>query len=230
MEAELFSGFWGHVEELRKTLLRVFWVLIAGFFAALYFSPSIIEFLSPEKKLLILNPLDGIILTCKLCFWTSFAFTSPLWIFFVLRFVFPGLKHREKKAIFPFLFFSFLFIGAALYVAYNATLPLAVKYLDSFNNEIGVNAWTLPNYIHFTLFLFLGHVIVFEISLMLLFLVHYRVISAQWLQEKRKLMIVAAFILGGILTPPDILTQLMFAIPLIGIYEAAILYAKVRED
>ncbi len=86
----------------------------------------------------------------------------------------------------------------------------------------------MAHYLDYTLVLFLGHAIAFEISLLLLFMVHFGVLSLELLISKRRYMIVGAFIVGAVLTPPDVPTQLMLAIPLIGIYEIAIIYGKIR--
>ena len=113
-------------------------------------------------------------------------------------------------------------------MAYFITLPIANQYLSLFNSAIGQNSWTLALYVNYVLFLCMGHAIAAELALLLLILVHFRCLSAEWLISKRRHMIVAAFILGALLTPPDVLTQLLMAIPLIGIYELAIWYAKFR--
>src|SRR5204863_41436 len=112
---------------------------------------------------------------------------------------------------------------------YYVTLPLANQYLFLFNNSIGQNAWTLIHYVQYVLFLCLGHAIAAELGLLLLTLVHFRFLSPDWLIAKRRYMIVLAFVLGAFLTPPDVLTQLLLALPLIALYEVAIWYAKWRQ-
>ena len=114
-------------------------------------------------------------------------------------------------------------------IAYCFTLPLANEYLTFFNSSIGQNAWTLNHYVNYVLFLSFGHAIAAELALLLFVLVHYRFLSPEWLISKRRYMIVVAFILGALLTPPDVLTQILLAVPLMGIYEIAILYAKWRK-
>ena len=110
------------------------------------------------------------------------------------------------------------------------TLPIANDYLSLFNSSIGQNAWTLDHYVNYVLCLCLGHAIAAELSVLLLVLVHFGLLSAEWLIAKRRVMIVGAFILGALLTPPDVLTQLLLAFPLIGIYEIAICYANGATD
>ncbi|MBA3721462.1 MAG: twin-arginine translocase subunit TatC [Parachlamydiaceae bacterium] len=298
---ESFQGLWGHVEELRKTLLRMLIIILAGFLIVLLFYQSIFSLLSPQNsnesnlsnqqsnltkqllqrervvnssnksifftlpdgahiietetnvphgghhnfeikprnyivyeipvnttKLLILSPLEGFVLTLKICFWIGFAITSPIWGFLILKFVMPGLRKREKCVIVPFSIASFFAVLIGFSLAYFFTLPFANQYLAAFNSDIGMNAWSLANYYDYTLILFMGHIIAFEICVVLMFLVHFRFLSAEWLKEKRRYMIVFAFVLGALLTPPDVLTQLILALPLVVIYEFAIFYAKIR--
>jgi sec-independent protein translocase protein TatC len=191
-----------------------------------------IEYSLPEREtqLVLLSPLEGLLIAFKVCLWVSVALTSPFWIYLVLKFVMPGLNQQERLIIIPFILNSIAAIAIGTSLAYYGTIPLTNFYLESFNATIGKNLWSLSEYIDYTLIIFLGHTIAFELCLILLFMVHFRLLSAEWLISKRRYMIVTAFILGALLTPPDVLTQLLLALPLVGIYELAILYAKLRRQ
>lgn len=182
-----------------------------------------------ESPLLILGPMEGLTLVLKASFWLSLALTAPVWIWIWLQFILPGLKDQEKAVLFPFLALSLLCLGMGIACAYYITVPIANQYLLLFNSSIGQNAWTLTHYIDYVLLLCLGHGVAAELALLLFILVHFRVLTPDWLITKRSYMIVFAFILGALLTPPDVLTQLFLAIPLVGLYEVAIQYAKWRE-
>jgi sec-independent protein translocase protein TatC len=179
-----------------------------------------------NPQLIILGPLEGFLTTFKVCFWVSLAVTAPLWGFVLLRFILPGLHEGEIKWIPPFFAGSFIFIFLGFLLAFWFTIPLANSYFLLFNNEIGINLWSLSHYIDYTLTLVLGHAVAFELCFLLIFLVHLGWISSEWLMDKRRIMIVLAFVLGAILTPPDVLTQFMLAIPLVIIYEITIFYSK----
>lgn len=181
-----------------------------------------------SKQLLVLGPLDGINLVFKVCFWVSLAVTSPIWAYFLLQFILPGLRREEKGIVMPFVLGSFACLTMGLLTAYYVTIPIANFYLEGFNADIGKNLWSLTQYVNYTLILFLGHAVAFELSLILIFLVHFQILSPEWLAKKRRHMIVAAFIIGALLTPPDVPTQLMLAFPLIGIYELTIIYGRLR--
>lgn len=185
------------------------------------------RFISAEP-LIALSPLDGITASIKTSFWVGLVGTSPIWLYFVLQFVWPALRPQEKWLIFPFLLLSFLFLGAGLLFAFFFTIPMANHYLKAFNDGIASNFWTIAHYMDYTVSLLLANAFAFELFVVLLFLVHLGVLSASAMIQKRRHVIVGAFIIGAILTPPDILTQFMLALPLIALYECAILYARLR--
>lgn len=182
-----------------------------------------------KSPLLIMGPIEGLTLVLKACFWLSLALTAPIWMWIWMEFILPGLKDQEKAILFPFLALSLFCLGVGIACAYCITVPIANQYLLLFNSSIGQNAWTLTHYMDYVLLLCLGHGIAAELALLLFILVHFRALSSDWLITKRRYMIVFAFILGALLTPPDVLTQLMLAIPLVGFYEIAIQYAKWLE-
>lgn len=188
-----------------------------------------IEKTIPLNRLVMLGPLEGMMTSFKISFWVGFVGTSPIWIYLLLQFVLPALHAHERGIIAPFLALSVIFLTCGFLFAFFITIPLANQYLLSFNQELGQNLWSLANYLDYTLFLLLANAFAFEICLILLVLVHFGILSVTTMTAKRRHMIVLAFILGAILTPPDVLTQFMLALPLICLYEIAILYARIRE-
>lgn len=235
---ELQVSLWDHISDLRTTLIRIVLIIGSGFIFTLFFYQAIFKFLTSEfinleivprganLPFLILDPLEGIYLTCKVCFWISFALTSPFWGLAALKFILPGLNKKEKRLAIPFLIGSLFAFAIGGSIAYFFSLPLANAYLYAFNATLGQNAWSLANYIDYSLVFFLGHWIVFELGLILLFLVHQGMVSSSALRSKRRYMIVLAFIVGAFLTPPDVVTQFILAIPLIALYELAIFYGE----
>lgn len=182
-----------------------------------------------DSPLLIMGPMEGIFLVFKVCFWLSLAATSPMWGWIWLHFVLPGLKEKERVIVFPFILLSFFFIFTGVGAAYFFTLPIANRFFIEFNHTLAQNAWTLMHYLDYVLLLCLGHAVAAELALLLFVLVHFHVVSVDWLIEKRRIMILVAFILAALLTPPDVLTQLFLAFPLVGLYELAIQYARWRK-
>lgn len=184
--------------------------------------------MSKGPSLVVLGPLEGLTITLKTCLWVGIVVTSPLWLWAILQFVIPALTRQEKHLIFPFLALSFLLIGIGASFTFFLTIPLANRYLLAFNQDIAMNLWSLSHYLNYTLFLLLANGFAFELLAVGLFAVHLGAIEAEWLMSKRRGAFLLAFVLAALLTPPDVLTQWMLAIPLIVFYEGIILYAKFR--
>lgn len=183
---------------------------------------------SEKMKLMLFGPLDGMGIALKMGFWVGLVATSPIWLFFMLQYVAPALRMQERRLLFPFLLLSLGFISAGLLLAFFVTIPIANQYLLAFNSSLGINMWSLLHYFDYTLMLLLANALAFECGVVLIFLVHFGILTEKTLRTNRRFAIVAAFIIAAILTPPDVLTQFMLAIPLIALYESAILYAKFR--
>lgn len=181
-----------------------------------------------QNSLFVFGPMEGMTITLKLCLWVGIIGTSPLWILTILRFISPALRTEEKGLIGPFLILSLFFICGGLFLGFYITIPIANHYLQTFNQGVGTNLWSLANYLDYTLFLMLANAAAFEVSIVGLFLVHLGIISKRWLISQRRAMIVGSFIAGALLTPPDIVTQLLLAGVFILLYEGLISYAKIR--
>jgi sec-independent protein translocase protein TatC len=188
-----------------------------------------IEKVHSPHELAIFGPIEGMAITLKTCFWFGLVGTSPVWMLLILRFIAPALRDHEQRLVIPFLLASLLFLFFGFLFAFFVTLPFANQYLYIFNQELGFNLWSLSHYLDYTIFLLLANGIAFELFVIVIFMIHSGFLEASTMSKKRKHVIVGAFILGALLTPPDIATQFMLAIPLIALYEIAILYACLRE-
>ncbi len=188
-----------------------------------------IERVQSKENLVVFGPLEGMTATLKMCFWVGVTATCPIWMFFILTFVAPALDKHQKRYLLGFLITSIILFAIGVLLAFFITIPLANRYLLLFNKNIATNLWSLSHYMDYTIVLLLANGLAFELGALLLFLVHLGVFTAEAMIAKRRHMIVLAFILGAVLTPPDILTQLLLAIPLMALYEIAILYARLRQ-
>lgn len=230
-EDDALNTFWGHLRELRSVLIHSFIAIALGVAICLYYYAEIIQFLtlSLPLKLSLFTPQEGISSICRLSLWLGFLLTSPYWLIRLSNFIIPGLRGLEKTFLLPFLSLSLLFIVLGFTLCLKVTLPMANTYLYAFNAELGVNLWNLSSYIDYVLVLLLGHGVVFEAGAILLLLIHFKCISWRSLANKRRHAIVLTLILGALLTPPDVLTQLLLALPLYGFFELAIGYGRLIE-
>lgn len=223
--------FWEHVEELRKTLLRVMFVVALATIAAFCFHKPLFNLLlSPLEidTLYLFSPLEGFTTVLKTAFWVGLLVSSPIWTFFLLQFILPALRGREKRLILPFLLLSAIFITFGILFAYTLTLPLVTRFFRTFNEGIGENLWGVGQTLHFALMLVLAHGLVFELYVGLLFLIRFDFLPADRLRRGRRGVIVLILVLAAILTPPDVLSQILLAAPMLVLYETAIFYAAFR--
>lgn len=223
-----------HFEDLRQTLIRILATVFSVTAISIAFHEQVMRLLKwPLQSLgapvlVILSPAEGFKVTLEACFWFSLVITSPVWFCFVFRFIAPALQTSQKQFFFPVIALTVAFLLLGLCFAYYVTIPLANQYLYSFNQQIGQNLWGLSHYLDYTVFLLFANALAFEIGAILLLLVHYRIIPLQTLQKRRRVSIVIIFVLAAFLTPPDVFTQLLLAIPLMGLYELIVLYARWR--
>lgn len=182
-----------------------------------------------DPKLIVLSPLEGLLISFKISLWIGTFLTSPLWLFALTQFLLPGLRKKERQLLLPFIVTSLTFISLGCLFAYLIVIPLTNEYLAAFNGTIGNNLWSLENYLDYTLFLLLSNGIAFEIGAIGIFAVHLGIVSREMLVAKRHFAYLGAFILAAILTPPDVITQFLLAIPLIALYETLIFYGYVQK-
>ena len=181
------------------------------------------------EGLYLFSPAEGLITALKISLWTAFLFTAPIWIIPLFLFILPALHSHEKRLIIPFFSTLSFFMGAGIWMALQFTLPITNHYFLDYNRDIGTNLWGLSNYLDYTVTLIFAHGVGFELIGVLFLLVHYQLIDLDFLKSKRRHVIVISLILGAILTPPDVLSQLLVAMPLYFGYELILLYGSLRK-
>jgi len=224
-----------HLEELRKRLIRC--ALGVGIcFAVTYaFSERLFEILAhplktnlPEGDRLIYTNLPEMFFVHIKTGLLAAVFLSAPFIFYQLwMFVAPGLYRKEKKFFLPFVFFStLLFVGGALF-GYFIVFPFGFRFFLGFGNEYIQALPSVKQYFSLSVKLLIGFGVIFELPVVAFFLSRIGVISSELLRKQRKYAVLLVFVVAAILTPPDVITQLMMAGPLLMLYELSILIVKV---
>jgi sec-independent protein translocase protein TatC len=178
----------------------------------------------PEGDRLIFTNLPEMFFTyLKVAFLSGALLMAPFIFYQLWMFVAPGLYRNEKKLVIPFVVTStILFLGGALF-GYFVVFPFGFKFFIGFSNEYVKALPSVKEYFSFAIKLLFAFGIVFELPVVIFFLTKMGIVTPEVLRRKRKYAILLTFVLGAILTPPDVITQCMMAGPLILLYEIGIL-------
>jgi sec-independent protein translocase protein TatC len=182
----------------------------------------------PEGDRLIFTNLPEMFLTyLKTAFICGILLTAPVIFYQLWLFIAPGLYQHEKKFAIPFVVFStILFVGGALF-GYFIVFPFGFKFFLGFANEYIQALPSVKQYFSFAIKLLFAFGIVFELPVVAFFLSKMGIVTPEFLKKKRKYALLLTFVMAAILTPPDVITQLMMAGPLILLYEIGILVARM---
>src|SRR5690606_5599131 len=159
----------------------------------------------------------------KVAFLTGVLASLPWILYQAWAFVAPGLYEHERKFALPLIVSSVFFLLVGISFAYVFVLPTAYKFFFSFASQTGADVMQdLQKYWDFTLAIFFGFGLTFEVPVVEMLLVKMGMVTQQQLREARRYVIVGAFVVAAVLTPPDVISQFMLAVPLILLYELGI--------
>jgi len=229
--------FMSHLEELRKRLVICAIGVGAGFVIAYIFSERLFQLLvaplkavMPEGDQLIFTNLPEMFFAyIKVAFIAGIMAAAPLIFYQLWMFIAPGLYQKEKKMAIPFVISStILFVGGALF-GYFVVFPFGFKFFIGFSNDYVKALPSVKQYFSFSMKLLFAFGAVFELPVIIFFLSKMGVVTPQFLRQKRKYAILLTFALAAILTPPDVITQCMMAVPLIVLYEIGIIVSRIAQ-
>lgn len=228
------ESFISHLVELRDRLIRALLAILVVFLCLFPWSKEIYALLAqplvtslPTGGKMIATDVVGVFLVpMKVTLLLAFVIALPYVLFQAWAFIAPGLYVHEKKLILPLVFSSCLLFLAGMAFAYFAVFPMVFKFMSNVAPE-GV-AWMtdIEKYLGFVLSSFLAFGVTFQVPVIVIVLVRMNVVSIAKLKEIRPYVIVGAFVIGAIFTPPDIMSQVMLAVPLCLLYEAGIIVAR----
>lgn len=223
--------FMAHLEELRRRLVACAIAVGVGFVVSYVFSERLFQVLimplkavMPEGERLIFTNLPEMFFTyMKVAFLSGVLLMAPFIFYQLWMFVAPGLYQREKKYVIPFVVAStILFVGGSLF-GYFVVFPFGFRFFIGFSNEYVKALPSVREYFSFAIKLLFAFGIIFELPVVIFFLTKMGMVTPEALRRQRKYAILLAFVVGAILTPPDVITQFMMAIPLMALYEIGIL-------
>ncbi len=215
--------FLDHLEELRRRILVCLGGVVAAAVVCYAFSGELLALLTRSApELVTLSPTEAILTRIKIALVGGLCVASPLVLWEVWAFIAPGLLRSERRFAVPLMAASVSFFAAGAAFAYLLVWPVAVKVLQSFVVEGIVNRWSVAKYVALELRLILAFGGIFQVPVAVFFLTKMGLVSPDFLRRKRPYAVVTVLVLAAFLTPPDVLTQLMLAVPLVVLFELGI--------
>jgi sec-independent protein translocase protein TatC len=238
MNAEKAMPVLEHIRELRNLILTSLVAYIIACVAAFIFSSRIIDlFTQPfimvssvvDKTLVVSSIAEGFLAQLKITAIAGLILSLPVHIFGIIRFVFPALTGRERRIVLAFLIFSLILIVVGAYLAYFKIVPLAVNFLTN-PYFVPRSVGFLLNYqtnIFYVFSFILWAVLALQAPLVMEILLVMNILKRRQVWKASRYIIVAIFILAAIITPPDFVSQLGVALPLLFFYFLALLIARI---
>ena len=232
--AEEKAPFTSHLDELRKRIIICIVAVAVGFLGSYFFAEQVFDILvkplkaelPPDSMLIFTGLPEAFFVYLKLSLFGGILLASPVILWEIWCFVAPGLYDQEKKYVYPFVIFSTVFFAAGVVFGYFVVFPIAFKFFMGYTSELIKPLPSIKEYLNFSCKLLFAFGVVFELPLFVLFLAKIGLVNEKMLRSKRKFAILGIFAVAAILTPPDVVSQILMAFPLLVLYEISILVAK----
>lgn len=228
-------GISSHLKEAKDRMIQVTIVVLIFFGVSFYFIDIPLAWLEqplPEKfgKLSFITPTEPFFTNMKVAFMCSLFISMPFILYHLWQFIAPGLKVKEKKITMMFVAFGTMFFVFGGAFCYFLVVPIALKFLMNY----GVNFWdfqvTIGFYFSFITKLIMSFAFAFQTPLIMVLLTKFGIINTIKMRLYRKWAFLGCFVLASVLTPPDIITQVMLGFPLYGLYEFGVVASAIFED
>lgn len=220
----------GHLDELRRRLFRIAAVFILAAVVCFLFIQKFVDValaMSPDFSFVYLSPSELFTSYLKLSFILGLVLSSPFILWQIWGFIQPGLTEEEGKSALSAIVAGFVFflLGAAF--CFLVVLPITLQFFYNFNGSTEITASiSFNNYMNFVLGMLVSFGVVFEMPVLSFLLARLGLMKPEWLVAARKYAILLVFIVAAIITPPDVISQLMTAVPMLGLYELSIFVSR----
>ena len=230
------ESFLSHLFELRDRVVKSVLAIIAVFVCLVYWAPDIfhlfaqplLQALPAGGKMIVTDVTGSFFVPMKVTMLVAFLIALPVVMYQLWAFIAPGLYLHERKLILPLVISSYTLFLIGMAFAYFLVFPTVFKFMASYNAPLGAEMSTdIDNYLSFAMTTFLAFGITFEVPVVVVVLVRMGIVSLAKLREVRPYVIVGAFVISAIVTPPDVLSQLLLAVPMTLLYELGLLIARL---
>jgi sec-independent protein translocase protein TatC len=218
-----------HLNELRKRVIYILIGVLITSAASYHFIDEILEFITNAgriEELVFINPTEAFFVIIKLSILSGVMTAMPFILYQVWKYVGVALKPHERKYLIYFGPLSYVLFLCGASFAFRSVLPLGIRFLLSFSKENITPMITLSAYVSFLTKMISAFGLMFELPLVILLLSKLGIVTPEALKKGRKYAIVAIFVVAAVLTPPDVISQIMLAVPILLLYEIGILICK----
>ncbi len=224
-----------HLQELRKRLILCFIAVGAGFVICYAFSQTLFDILAKPLfkimpaggSLIFISVAEAFFTYMKVAFIGGLILTSPFVLYQVWAFVAPGLYRHEKRYVVPFVLAGSFFFALGILFGYFVAIPVGFKFLLGYAADLIKPMPSMKEYLSFSIKFLLAFGVVFEFPVVLVLLARIGVIEAKTMARHRKYAILLIFIFAAVMTPPDLVSQILMALPLMGLYELSIILSRI---
>ncbi len=237
-EEGIQETFLTHLFELRDRLIKSVAALLVVFLGLVYWAPDIFHLFSkplldalPNGGRMIVTDVTGsFFVPMKVTMLVAFLGALPVIMYQLWAFIAPGLYKHERQLILPIVTSSYILFIAGMAFAYFLVFPTVFQFMAHYNAPLGADMATdIDKYLSFAMTTFLAFGLTFEVPVVVVVLVKLGMVRINKLKEIRPYIIVGAFVIAAVVTPPDVLSQLLLAVPLCFLYELGILVARFYE-
>ena len=230
------ESFLSHLFELRDRVVKSALAIIVVFVCLVYWAPDIfhlfaqplLQALPAGGKMIVTDVTGSFFVPMKVTMLVAFLIALPVVMYQLWAFIAPGLYIHERKLILPLVVSSYTLFIIGMAFAYFLVFTTVFKFMASYNAPLGAEMSTdIDNYLSFAMTTFLAFGITFEVPVVVVVLVRMGMVSLEKLKEIRPYVIVGAFVISAIVTPPDVLSQLLLAVPMTLLYELGLLIARL---
>lgn len=233
-DSDLQDSFISHLIELRERLMRAMGAILLVFLCLLPWSGKIYDLLAepmmatlpPGTKMIATGVVTPFLVPLKVTLLVAFVIALPIVLYQAWAFVAPGLYSHEKRFVLPVVLATTLLFLLGMAFCYFFVFNTVFKFISEVSPASITPAPDIEQYLSFVLTMFVAFGTTFEVPIVVVLLVRFGVVSLQKLKDMRPYAIVGAFVIAAIVTPPDVTSQVMLAIPMCLLYELGLLAAR----